>query len=123
MRGIANFEVFRTILNMYMSGYYVYIMASKKNGTLYIGITGNMRQRDGAHKKKTASEFTKKYGAKKLVYYERQDNKQKAKTREKQIKGWKREWKLRLIEEVNPSWKDLSEHLLFHRNTTGETRR
>jgi len=91
-----------------MNGYYVYIMASKKNGTLYTGMTGNLCQRAGAHKKKTASEFTKKYGAKKLVYYERHDNEQKAKTREKQIKRWKRKWKLRLIEEVNPSWKDLS---------------
>ncbi len=94
-----------------MNGYYVYIMASQKNGTLYTGMSGNLCQRDGAHKNKTASEFTKKYGVKKLVYYERQDNKKKAKTREQQIKGWKREWKLRLIEEVNPSWKDLSEHL------------
>ncbi len=93
---------------MYINGYYVYILASEKNGTLYAGMTGNLRQRDGAHKKTTASEFTKKYGAKKLVYYERYDNEQKAKTRERQIKRWKREWKLRLIEEVNPSWKDLS---------------
>ena len=93
---------------MYINGYYVYIMASKKNGTLYTGMTGNLCQRAGAHKKKTASEFTKKYGAKKLVYYERYDNEQKGKTRERQIKRWKREWKLRLIEEVNPSWKDLS---------------
>ena len=93
---------------MYINGYYVYIMASKKNGTVYTGMTGNLRQRAEAHKKKTASEFTKRYSARKLVYYERYDNEQKAKTRERQIKRWKREWKLRLIEEVNPGWKDLS---------------
>jgi len=94
-----------------MSGYYVYIMASKRNGTLYIGMSGKLAQRVGAHKKRTASTFTKEYGVKKLVYYEKHDDEQKAKIREKQIKRWKREWKLRLIEEVNPSWKDLSEDL------------
>ena len=107
----ANSEVFRTIRNKYMNGYYVYIMANKRNGTLYIGMSGNLAQRVGAHKKRTASTFTKEYGVKKLVYYEKHDDEQKAKIREQQIKRWKRKWRLRLIEEVNPSWKDLSEDL------------
>ena len=96
-----------------MSGYYVYIMASKRNGTLYTGMTGNLGQRMKQHKQSTASLFTKKYGIKKLVYYERHDDAQQALLREKQIKKWNRAWKLRLIEEVNPNWKDLS--CDFHR--------
>ena len=107
----AILQVARTIKQKYMSGYYVYIMANKRNGTLYIGMSGNLAQRAGAHKKGTASEFTKEYGVKKLVYYERHNDEQKAKIREKQMKRWKRKWKLRLIEGVNPNWKDLSEDL------------
>ena len=86
-------------------------MASKRNGTLFIGMIGNLAQRVTAHKKKTASDFTKKYGVKKLVYYEKHDNEEKAKVREKQIKKWNRKWKLQLIEEFNPIWKDLSDDL------------
>jgi putative endonuclease len=94
-----------------MSGYYVYIMASKRNGTLYTGMTGKLAQRTSGHKQRRASAFTKKYAVKKLVYYEKHDDEQKARMREKQIKRWKRKWKLRLIEEVNPRWKDLADDL------------
>jgi putative endonuclease len=87
-------------------------MASKRNGTLYTGMTGNLCQRVGAHKKQTASDFTKKYDVRKLVYYEKHDNEQKAKIREKQIKKWNRKWKMQLIEEFNPNWKDLSGDLV-----------
>ena len=90
-------KIVRTIQRKHMSGCYVYIMASKRNSTLYTGMAGNLCQRVGAHKKKTASNFTKKYGVKKLVYYEKHDNEQKAKIRETQIKKWNRKWKLQLI--------------------------
>jgi len=90
-----------------MSKYYVYIMASKRNGTLYIGQTNNLVERVCAHKKGTASVFTKKYNVKNIVYYEKHNDAEKALVREKQMKKWNREWKLRLVEEVNPSWKDL----------------
>lgn len=90
-----------------MSGYYVYIMASKRNGTLYIGMTSDIAVRAERHKKGRASSFTRKYGVKKLVYYEKHNDLEKAVAREKRMKKWKRRWKLRLIEEVNPEWKNL----------------
>lgn len=87
--------------------FYVYILASKRNGTLYTGVTSNIGQRVWQHKHNMVEGFTKKYDVKTLVYYEVHDNVESAITREKQIKKWRRAWKLRLIEKKNPLWKDL----------------
>ncbi len=87
--------------------YYVYILANKRNGTLYIGITSNLLKRVSEHKQKLVKGFTEKYNVNKLVYYEQTNNAVPAIEREKQLKKWKREWKLKLIERENPEWKDL----------------
>ena len=87
--------------------FYVYILASKRNGTLYTGVTSDLIKRVWQHKRHLVEGFTKKYRVKKLVYYEVHDNAESAITREKQIKKWRRKWKLRLIEEKNPQWTDL----------------
>ena len=86
--------------------YFVYIMASKRNGTLYIGITNDLFRRVEEHKNGLNKSFTKKYGVKMLVYYEIFDSILDAIHREKILKKWNRNWKLRVIEEMNPSWKD-----------------
>ena len=91
---------------------YVYILASKKNGTLYTGITSNLTKRVWQHKQGQVKGFTKKYEVKTLVYYEVHDNAEGAITRERQIKKWRRSWKLRLIEKMNPSWKDLFDEIV-----------
>lgn len=90
-----------------MFTYYVYILAGKKNGTLYTGVTNNLLRRVYEHKHKMVDGFTKKYGIDKLVYYITTDSIEWAIQREKQIKAWKRQWKIRIIEELNPEWKDL----------------
>ena len=95
-----------------MKTYTVYIMANKKRGTLYVGYTKNLQRRVNEHKEKKIEGFTKKYGLDKLVYYEHFRVPQAAIAREKNIKAWKREWKLRLIEEFNPEWNDLFFELL-----------
>ena len=87
---------------------YIYIMASGKNGTLYIGVTANLQDRINKHKKGLYEGFTKKYDIKSLVYYEVFVDIQEAFTREKQLKKWKRDWKIKLIEKNNPGWKDLT---------------
>lgn len=87
--------------------FYLYILASKLNGTLYIGVTSNLTQRVWQHKNKLVKGFTKKYNVDKLIYYEVHENAESAIIREKQVKAWKREWKLRLIRENNPDWEDL----------------
>jgi len=92
--------------------YSMYIMASKRNGTLYIGTASDLMQRVYQHKNDIADGFTKRYQIHTLVYYEACDDKQAALYREKQLKKWNREWKLRLIEENNPRWRDLYEDLL-----------
>ena len=85
-----------------------YIMASARNGTLYIGVTSNLPKRIGEHKEGVVEGFTKDYGCKNLVWYELHETPMAAITREKQLKKWNRAWKLSLIEEMNPGWKDLS---------------
>lgn len=90
-----------------MKSYYVYIMASKKNGTLYVGVTANIMKRIFEHKEGVMDGFTKKYHIKKLVYFEETSSIQSAILREKQLKKWKREWKIELIEKDNPDWDDL----------------
>ena len=87
--------------------FYVYILASRKNGTLFTGMTSNLLQRIWRHKDKRIDGFTKKYHVNMLVYFELHQTAESAITREKQIKKWNRSWKIRLIEEKNPLWKDL----------------
>jgi len=87
--------------------YYVYILASMQNGTLYIGVTNNLTRRIYEHKNDFIESFTGKYKLQKLVYYEQIENIESAITREKQLKKWNRQWKLRLIEKQNPEWEDL----------------
>jgi putative endonuclease len=90
---------------------YVYILASKKNGTLYIGVTSNLAQRVEQHKDGLVEGFTKKYNVKSLVWMEEYDNIEDAIVREKQLKKWNRAWKMRVIEADNPGWDDLSNEL------------
>ena len=85
----------------------VYILASKKNGTLYVGITSNIIRRVYQHKYSLIDGFTKKYGVKRLVYYKLHKKTISAIEREKRIKKWKRQWKINLIEKNNPNWGDL----------------
>ena len=93
-------------------GGFVYIMASGRNGTLYIGVTSGLIQRVWQHREGTVEGFTKRYGCKMLVWYEQFEDIELAIQREKQMKEWKRLWKLRVIEEFNPDWNDLFESLL-----------
>lgn len=88
--------------------YYVYILASNRNGTLYIGITDNLVRRVYEHKNDLIEGFTKKYKVHMLVYFEETSDVKSAIQREKQLKKWNRKWKLELIESKNPAWKDLS---------------
>ncbi len=94
-----------------MGQYFVYILASKRNGTLYIGVTNNLLKRVDQHKEGIAEGFTKKYGVHKLVYYEVFNRIQDAITREKRMKKWNRQWKIELIEKSNPNWEDLFDRL------------
>ena len=87
--------------------YCVYILASKRNGTLYIGITNNLARRVYEHKEKLVKGFTQRYNVSMLVYYEVHGDVRAAIQREKQLKKWNRSWKLRLIEKYNPEWIDL----------------
>ena len=86
---------------------YVYILANKQNGTLYVGITSDLVKRIWQHKKGLVDGFTKKYSVKKLVYYEEHEGILNAISREKRLKEWPRKWKLELIEKHNPKWNDL----------------
>ena len=88
--------------------YYIYILASRRNGTLYIGSTSDLKRRVYEHKNKLIEGFTKKYNITMLVHYEITDSRVSAIHREKQLKKWKRNWKLRIIEDNNPNWDDLS---------------
>ena len=88
-------------------GYWVYILASKRNGTLYIGVTNDLVRRVWEHKSDFVEGFTKKYGIHLLVYFEEAVSPDAAIQREKQLKKWNRSWKLELIEKENPQWRDL----------------
>jgi putative endonuclease len=90
----------------------VYILASKRNGTLYAGVTSDLRKRIWEHQNNAVEGFTKKYGVHRLVYFELHDNMNAAISREKQIKKWNRAWKLRVIEQQNPDWEDLWSRIL-----------
>ena len=90
-----------------MKSYYLYILASDKNGTLYIGVTSDLIRRIQQHKSGIIDGFTQKYDIKKLVYYEQTARIQSAIDREKALKKWNRSWKINLIEKDNPNWEDL----------------
>lgn len=90
-----------------MKQYYVYLLASKPNGTLYIGVTSDLVKRIWEHKEKSVEGFTKRYDVDKLVWYEMHPTPISAITRENQLKKWNRAWKIRLIQESNPTWQDL----------------
>ena len=90
-----------------MKNGFVYILASKRNGTLYIGITSNLVKRIYEHKKELVNGFARKYNVHMLVYYEVFDDMYDAITREKQLKKWKRLWKIELIEKSNQNWRDM----------------
>ncbi|MEO1150303.1 MAG: GIY-YIG nuclease family protein [Pseudomonadota bacterium] len=87
--------------------YFVYILASQKNGTLYIGVTNDIARRTFEHRNDEGAVFTRKYQVHRLVYYEPYDRIDEAITREKQMKKWNRQWKINLIETMNPDWDDL----------------
>jgi putative endonuclease len=91
----------------------VYLLASQRNGTLYVGVTSDLVQRIWQHKNDLAEGFTKRYGVHMLVWYEECGTMEAAISREKAIKEWKRAWKIRLIENRNPEWKDIYKELLW----------
>ncbi|OGT66296.1 MAG: GIY-YIG nuclease [Gammaproteobacteria bacterium RIFCSPLOWO2_02_FULL_47_50] len=90
----------------------VYMLANYRNGTLYVGVTSNLSKRIWEHKAKVVKGFTQKYGVNKLVWYEVHETMESALQREKAIKFWKRYWKLKTIEAMNPDWHDLYEELV-----------
>ena len=92
--------------------YHVYILASDRNGTLYIGVTGNLARRIYGHREQLVAGFTKRYGVSRLVYIEPFQDIEAAIAREKALKKWRRGWKLELIERDNPDWRDLFDDLL-----------
>ena len=90
----------------------VYILASKRNGTLYIGVTSNLIKRVWEHKNNQVEGFTKRYSVHDLVWYELHSTMESAVIKEKQLKEWQRKWKLKLIERVNPEWRDLYNRII-----------
>ena len=91
-----------------MTNFYVYILASKKDGVLYIGLTNELERRLEEHKTKRLKGFTSKYNIDKLMYFEEFETYEEAFTRERRLKKWNRNWKIELIEKENPNWDDLS---------------
>ena len=91
--------------------YSVYIMANRRNGTVYVGVTNHLGARALQHRNGVGSQFTEKYGLQTLVWYEHYGDVRDAIAREKQLKKWERRWKLELIERINPDWRDLYETL------------
>jgi len=95
------------------ASYFVYILASRRNGTLYIGVTNDLARRMGEHKGKVVPGFTRRYGVDKLVYFEECASILEARARERALKRWSRAWKLALIEQTNPQWHGLTDELAF----------
>jgi len=95
-----------------LKNYYVYILASKRNGTIYTGVTNDLLRRVYEHKNDLVEGFTRRYGVHRLVYYEKCDNAEAAIQREKRLKFWHRKWKIRMIEERNPEWEDLYDEIV-----------
>jgi putative endonuclease len=91
--------------------FWVYILASRRNGTLYIGMTDDLVRRSWEHRTGAVPGFTRKYGVKMLVWFEQHETRESALQRERRLKKWNRAWKLQLIERFNPSWKDLADEL------------
>ena len=91
--------------------FFVYILASKCNGTLYVGVTNNLARRMTAHKAKLVPGFTKQHGVTLLVYFETYASILEARAREHSLKRWRRAWKLKLIKDLNPDWRDLTDEL------------
>ncbi len=98
--------------------YYVYVLTNKSNKVLYIGITNDLVRRMFEHKNKLVNGFTKKYNLMKLVYYEATGDVESAIRREKQIKNWHRDWKINLVNQFNPEWRDFSEEFLRDAETS-----
>ena len=96
---------------MLTQSYFVYLLAGRRNGTLYVGVTNDLIKRVGQHKQGLVDGFTKKYGVKMLVWYELTESIESAVLREKQIKKWNRDWKIELIRASNPQWRDLYEEI------------
>ncbi len=94
--------------------YFVYILSNKKNGTLYVGVTSHISGRIFSHKSKSNDGFTKKYDISKLVHYEMFADPVSAIKREKLLKNWNRDWKIKLIEKNNPEWRDLYSEVAFY---------
>jgi putative endonuclease len=93
------------------TAFFVYILASKRNGTLYIGVTNNLARRVVEHKAKLVPGFTRQYGVDLLVYFEAFQSVLEARAREHAMKRWRRAWKIELIEKLNPDWRDLTDQL------------
>ena len=91
--------------------YFVYILAKERNSTFYVGVTSDLPKRIWEHKNDVAEGFTRKYGIKTLVYFETYDDPENAIQREKRLKKWPRAWKIKVIEEKNPDWKDLYDEI------------
>ena len=91
--------------------YYVYILTNRRNGTIYIGVTNNLKRRVFEHKSGLIPGFTKKYNLKNLIYFETHDWIDSAILREKQMKAWRRVWKIKIIESMNPDWNDLYDEI------------
>ena len=94
-----------------MMAFYVYMLASKRNGTLYIGMTDDLLKRTWMHRESILPGFTREYGIKHLVWYETHETRESALLRERQMKKWNRAWKIELIESSNANWRDLGESL------------
>jgi putative endonuclease len=95
-----------------MTSFYVYLLASRRHGTLYLGMTNDLVRRVHEHKSKSVPGFTRRYGVDRLVWFEIYDDPATAISREKELKKWRRDWKIRLIEEQNPDWCDLYETIV-----------
>jgi len=95
------------------ASFFVYLLASKRNGTLYIGVTNNLARRLSEHKAKLVAGFTRQYEVDQLVYFEAFDSILEARAREHSLKRWRRAWKIALIEKLNPDWRDLTDELNF----------
>ena len=93
--------------------YFVYILASSRNGTLYTGVTSDLHRRVEQHRSDAIPGFTRRYGVHTLVWFEAHERIDEAITREKQIKGWNRTWKLKLIEKGNPQWLDVGDTIPY----------
>jgi putative endonuclease len=93
--------------------FFVYILSSKPNGTLYVGVTNNLVRRLSEHKAKLVPGFTRRYQVDQLVYFEAFDSILEARAREYSLKRWRRAWKIALIERLNPGWRDLTDELTF----------